>query len=166
MAGNAILSAASYLASGASTVAASDSLLGAIAAKAAVFEPVAIGVANSMIGDHEGEVHELHDIMETPQKRPRSNQPHQTPYRKIKRTRRHVDTDTGPPPADPFTDVYSNGTSTPAMLSTGLTVNTQHLKETMQLTTDSDGVGLFELDLSLAKARPVQSSVEPPPQHL
>jgi hypothetical protein len=39
------------------------------------------------------------------------------------------------------------------MLQTGLAVNTQHLKEALQLTTDGDGVGLFELDLSLAKVR-------------
>jgi hypothetical protein len=72
-----------------------------------------------------------------------------------------------PPPifgGDPFLDVSSNGDTSSAMMRTGLTVNTQVLREVRHACTNALGEALVEIYLSLASVRyEVQPAAHPLP---
>jgi hypothetical protein len=146
-----------YLASVSGIASVSGASLGAVAGHAVVTEPAAIYGANAMMGgDKEGSVRPLHDdAFSTPDTRKRSsNQSFTIPENKRPRVSRMQPTqpDAGSG-GDPFMDTTSRGDTSIEMKMTGLTVNTQVLREVAHISTNDDGVALAEIDISLASVR-------------
>jgi hypothetical protein len=152
---NVIINAASYLADTTAGLAAvSDAALGAAAGHAVVTEPFSFGVAHAIPGGQkEGDVRPLADFSTPASKRAVVDDASDVTHPKRPRLVASRTVVHDPPPAfggDPFLDVSSNGDTSSAMMHTGLTVNTQVLREVHHACTNALGEALVEIYVSLA----------------
>ena len=155
---NVFINAASYLAGTTAGLAAvSDAALGAAAGHAVATEPFSIGLAQAMLGGQkEGDVRPLSDFNTPASKRAIADDASEVTNPKRPRLVASRTFVNDPPPdfgGDPFLDVSSNGDTSSAMIHTGLTVNTQVLREVHHACTNALGEALVEIDVSLASVR-------------